>query len=684
MKKLGVFLLSFFMCAFLFAPQMSLSADGGSPKLTVKTNKSSYELREPIDVTVQMENKTTTDMDDVQISLSNVKGLENTSDAKVNSFATVPAGDKVTSSFQMKSKEKKQREGIVFKKSHIVKKLSSATFKNSLNYSGTVTYTSSNTKVATVASDGTVTLVGPGEGVIITATIPESDEYYEYSTSFTLDVYKEKTEKKAQTLKFEKDYIAKWKEDKNFVNPLTQKGEGSGKITYYSSNPYVAFINPDTGEVDIKHTGKVTITAYKASDETYKSATASYTLAIFNTPVNTGADTSDSNTGLYIGLGVGAVIIAGVAIGLSRKKAKKILMSLLIAAAMGVTYTAPKEIKAAEEEETQVVTASTKVTVDGQEYTISVECQYVPVAAEQQKEDKEEKKEEEKKEEEKKTDDQDTKEEEKKIDEEEKKEEETKDDENTDNQNTEDPNTDNQNKDDQNNDGQNTDNPNTDDTDPVDPSTGDDQNTDTNTETPNKEEKENKEEKKDVGAPIVAPVEDPKPADDEETKDDTTDDQTGEDESSNKEEEEKEENPYNLAEGDKAFEDILKTNVGKKYSIETINGEDVLILMEQTAKTGEISAMYIIKDDVAEEVDLEGEGTFYLCKDGIIAREVEENGSVKKAAWYVLKDGNLKEVDSYEEKEEDEEPEQEEEPEQDTEDHFSKYEHQTINGTTIE
>ncbi|MBP3852224.1 MAG: Ig-like domain-containing protein, partial [Erysipelotrichaceae bacterium] len=386
MKKLGVFLLSFFMCALLFAPQMSLSADGGSPKLTVKTNKSSYELREPINVTVQMENKTTTDMDDVQISLSKVKGLENTSEAKVDSFDTVAAGDKVTSSFQMKSKEKKQREGIVFKKSHIVKKLSSATFKNSLNYSGKVTYTSSNTKVATVASDGTVTLVGPGEGVIITATIPESDEYYEYSTSFILDVYKEKTEKKSQTLIFEKDYIAKWKDDKNFVNPLTKKGEGSGKITYYSSNPYVAFVNPDTGEVDIKHTGKVTITAYKASDEKYKSATASYTLAIFNTPVNTGADTSDSNTGLYIGLGAGAVIIAGVALGLSRKKAKKILMSLLVAAAMGITCAAPKEIKAAEQDETQVVTASTKVTVDGQEYTISVECQYVPAAAEQKKE----------------------------------------------------------------------------------------------------------------------------------------------------------------------------------------------------------------------------------------------------------------------------------------------------------
>ena len=108
----------------------------------------------------------------------------------------------------------------------------------------------------------------------------------------------------------------------------------------------------------------------------------------------------------------------------------------------------------------------------------------------------------------------------------------------------------------------------------------------------------------------------------------------------------------------------------------------MLILMDQTAKTGEISAMYRIKDDVAEEVHLEGEGTFYLCRDGIIAREVEEDGSVKNATWYSLNDGRLEKVDSYEAKEEDEES------DEDAEDLFSKYEskyeHQMINGTTIE
>lgn len=71
----------------------------------------------------------------------------------------------------------------------VYKRIDDAAFINPLtnNSDGVVTYESSNSSVATVASDGTVTLVGEGE-TTITANVAASDKYNEASVSYTLHV----------------------------------------------------------------------------------------------------------------------------------------------------------------------------------------------------------------------------------------------------------------------------------------------------------------------------------------------------------------------------------------------------------------------------------------------------------------------------------------------------------------
>ena len=59
-------------------------------------------------------------------------------------------------------------------------------------------------------------------------------------------------------------------------------GSGTGGITYLSTDPGVASIAADSGEVTIAAGGTTTITATKAGDTIYNPATASYTLTIDN------------------------------------------------------------------------------------------------------------------------------------------------------------------------------------------------------------------------------------------------------------------------------------------------------------------------------------------------------------------------------------------------------------------
>ena len=83
--------------------------------------------------------------------------------------------------------------------------------------------------------------------------------------------------KGAATVKFEKSTITKNKIGATFTNKVTTASKG--KKTYKSSNSSVAKVN-SKGEVTTKGYGKATITVTVAATETFKEATAKYTVVV--------------------------------------------------------------------------------------------------------------------------------------------------------------------------------------------------------------------------------------------------------------------------------------------------------------------------------------------------------------------------------------------------------------------
>lgn len=146
-----------------------------------------------------------------------------------------------------------------------------------INCDAPVKYTSSNEEIATVdAATGAVTLVGIGT-TVITATSEETATYYDGTASYTLNVidYREDT-----VLSFpQQSYTTKLNQP--FTAPeLTTNSDAP--LTYTSSNEAVATVDPSTGAVTLVGKGVTVITVVSAMNESYKEATASYTLRVQN------------------------------------------------------------------------------------------------------------------------------------------------------------------------------------------------------------------------------------------------------------------------------------------------------------------------------------------------------------------------------------------------------------------
>ena len=136
-----------------------------------------------------------------------------------------------------------------------------------------ITYSSSDTKAATIAEDGTVTIIGAGE-TIIKASFA-GDDYYEASeASYTLTVSKVTT-----TLKYSAETATATMGAEFEAPTLTVTPEGLEGITYASSNTDAATISAE-GKVTLVGKGETKITATFAGNEIYEAAEASYTLTI--------------------------------------------------------------------------------------------------------------------------------------------------------------------------------------------------------------------------------------------------------------------------------------------------------------------------------------------------------------------------------------------------------------------
>jgi uncharacterized protein YjdB len=140
------------------------------------------------------------------------------------------------------------------------------------NSSGAISYTSSNTSVATVnATTGLVTVVAGGT-TVITATQVATATYAAASTSATLTVLRDPMISAMSNLT--KTYGAAP------FTPTAPSSSSNGAIFYTSSNTSVATVNATTGLVTLVGAGSTTITASQIATATYTSASTSATLTV--------------------------------------------------------------------------------------------------------------------------------------------------------------------------------------------------------------------------------------------------------------------------------------------------------------------------------------------------------------------------------------------------------------------
>lgn len=136
--------------------------------------------------------------------------------------------------------------------------------------SGAITFTSSNTAVATI-SGASVTIVGAGTATI-TASQAANGNYNSATTTATLTV------NKRTPVLSGFNAITKTTDDASFTLSAPISSGGTGAITYTSSNSAVATISGNT--VTIVGVGTTTITATQAADTNYNSQTITLNLTV--------------------------------------------------------------------------------------------------------------------------------------------------------------------------------------------------------------------------------------------------------------------------------------------------------------------------------------------------------------------------------------------------------------------
>lgn len=161
-----------------------------------------------------------------------------------------------------------------FDKTTVSKSFGDAKFVNFLttNCDGAVTYSSSNEDVATIASNGLVTIVGNGT-TIITASIADGVNYKGTVLTYVLLV-----KKPASRGDFAEPVVVKDVGDAAFINPFTSSTDGM--IVYSSSNENIATVDSSTGEVTIVGGGTVTISANMIGCTNYADSKATYRLIV--------------------------------------------------------------------------------------------------------------------------------------------------------------------------------------------------------------------------------------------------------------------------------------------------------------------------------------------------------------------------------------------------------------------
>lgn len=143
------------------------------------------------------------------------------------------------------------------------------------NSDGDITYSSSNTSVATVdATTGLVTAVAAGTATI-TASVAATSSYNAGSATYMVTVTRI-----TPTISFATSTV-NINEGGTYTQEPTYNGDGA--ITYSSSNTSVATVDASTGLVTGVSEGTATITATVAATDSYNEGSATYTITVTET-----------------------------------------------------------------------------------------------------------------------------------------------------------------------------------------------------------------------------------------------------------------------------------------------------------------------------------------------------------------------------------------------------------------
>lgn len=136
---------------------------------------------------------------------------------------------------------------------------------------GAMSYSSSNTDVATISSSGQITLKKFGT-TTITVTTAQTATYAQGSASYTLHVAKG-----TPALSFAQETVTVYLGTDQMGPALTNPGDGTP--TYTISDPEIATIQSN-GYIQPKATGTATVTVTTSETDAWNEATASYTLIV--------------------------------------------------------------------------------------------------------------------------------------------------------------------------------------------------------------------------------------------------------------------------------------------------------------------------------------------------------------------------------------------------------------------
>lgn len=228
------------------------------------------------DLTVKVGSITLDDGDYVAIYKNNVDAGEDTATVTVYGVVDAYASLSGTTSFTIKKAE----QTVTFAKPGEQTAIYGETFANTAtaqldSAAAKITYSSSDTSIATVDETTGEVTIHKADTVTITATAAATDNVNEGKATYTLTIGKA-----APTLIFANSTVSV-KTTGSVSNTLTIVPSGL-TVTYSSSDTNVATVDAATGAITLVGAGNATITANFAGNDCYNTAKATYTLTVDN------------------------------------------------------------------------------------------------------------------------------------------------------------------------------------------------------------------------------------------------------------------------------------------------------------------------------------------------------------------------------------------------------------------